>query len=49
MEFLESLDGVDTETLNKHPYSPPGRIGDGMNPLYVTDGERAKMKVYRPR
>jgi hypothetical protein len=48
MEFLETLDGVDTETLNKRPYTPAGRISDGVNPLYVTDGERAKMKVYRP-
>jgi hypothetical protein len=30
------------------PYTPPGRVGDGVNPLYVTDGEGAKMKVYRP-
>jgi hypothetical protein len=48
LEFLETLDGVDTETLNKRPYTPAGRIGDGVNPLYVTDSERAKMKVYRP-
>ena len=48
LEFLETLDGVDTPTLNKRPYTPAGRIGDGVNPLYVTDAERAKMKVYRP-
>lgn len=48
MEFLQSLADVDTKALNSRPYTPPGRSPDGMNPLYVTDGERAKMRVYRP-
>jgi hypothetical protein len=48
MNFLEILADVGTATLSKHPYTPPNRSSDGMNPLYVTDGERAKMKVYRP-
>jgi hypothetical protein len=48
MEFLELLADTDTATLNKHPYTPPNRSSDGVNPLYVTDSERAKMKVHRP-
>jgi hypothetical protein len=48
MEFLDSLADGDTATLSKHPYTPPSRSSDGVNPLYVTDAERAKMKVYRP-
>jgi hypothetical protein len=48
MEFLQSLADTDTKTLNSRPYTPPGRSTDGVNPLYVTDAERAKMKVHRP-
>jgi hypothetical protein len=48
LEYLKSLTDTDTPTLNSRPYTPPGRSTDGVNPLYVTDTERAKMKVYRP-